>query len=63
LSIPKILLLIFEFCRFLNIDSWGSGVSLMKLAKKECKNIPDLSISDGFLDVFGISSSFHIAQV
>lgn len=49
--------------RFLNIDSWGSGVPLMKLAKKECNNIPDLSMSDGFLDVFGISSSFHIAQL
>lgn len=42
---------------FLNIDSWGAGVKLCNLSETEN------SISDGYIEVFGIVSSFHIAQL
>ncbi|XP_055381713.1 diacylglycerol kinase epsilon [Condylostylus longicornis] len=49
---------------FLNIDSWGAGVKLCELSRTDC-SLTDLknSISDGLIEVFGIVSSFHIAQL
>ncbi|CAD7076868.1 unnamed protein product [Hermetia illucens] len=47
---------------FLNIDSWGAGVKLCELSNKENKQF-EHSISDGKMEVFGIVSSFHIAQL
>lgn len=45
-----------------NIDSWGAGVQLYNLSK-EADEEHSQSISDGLLEVYGISSSFHIAQL
>lgn len=48
----------------LNIDSWGAGVQLGELSR--CSGEGDSllsSPSDGYLDVYGIVSSFHIAQL
>lgn len=48
----------------LNIDSWGAGVKLIEMSKESDKNFANLhSISDGLAEVFGVSSSFHIAQL
>lgn len=46
----------------LNIDSWGAGVQLGDLSKGEPDHVIS-SPSDGYLDVYGIVSSFHIAQL
>ena len=43
----------------LNIDSWGAGVNLCKMDK----STDNQSFSDGLVDVFGVVSSFHIAQL
>lgn len=43
----------------LNIPSWGAGVRVWG----EGENIPVQKIDDGFVEVFGIYSSFHIAQM
>lgn len=45
-----------------NIDSWGAGVQLYKLSKEPDEDSSQ-SFSDGLLEVYGISSSFHIAQL
>lgn len=49
----------------LNIDSWGAGVQLGELSRSgggEGDTVMT-SPSDGYLDVYGIVSSFHIAQL
>lgn len=45
-----------------NIDSWGAGVQLYNMSK-EFPEDENQSFSDGVLEVYGISSSFHIAQL
>ncbi|XP_062550103.1 diacylglycerol kinase epsilon [Armigeres subalbatus] len=53
----------------LNIDSWGAGVKLWEMSKdspthgggSDMREVH--SISDGILEVFGVVSSFHIAQL
>lgn len=48
----------------LNIDSWGAGVKLVEMTKEVDWAFAGLhSISDGLSEVFGVSSSFHIAQL
>lgn len=48
----------------LNIDSWGAGVKLIQMTKETDKKFADdYSVSDGMLEVFGVVSSFHIAQL
>ena len=48
----------------LNIDSWGAGVKLVEMMKESEKDFAEShSTSDGLAEVFGISSSFHIAQL
>ncbi|GAB0100552.1 Diacylglycerol kinase [Sergentomyia squamirostris] len=47
---------------FLNIDSWGAGVKLWEMSRDERDNRRS-SFSDGVLEVLGIVSSFHIAQL
>lgn len=47
----------------LNIDSWGAGVQLGELSKTGELGEIVSSPSDGYLDVYGIVSSFHIAQL
>lgn len=48
----------------LNIDSWGAGVRLVEMTKESDKNFAEThSISDGQAEAFGVSSSFHIAQL
>lgn len=48
----------------LNIDSWGAGVKLIEMTKESNKSFAELhSTSDGLVEVFGVSSSFHIAQL
>jgi diacylglycerol kinase (ATP) len=48
----------------LNIDSWGAGVKLVEMLKENEKSFADShSMSDGLAEVFGVSSSFHIAQL
>ncbi|XP_053688092.1 diacylglycerol kinase epsilon [Sabethes cyaneus] len=51
----------------LNIDSWGAGVNLWKMSRDSPTHGGSMremhSISDGILEVFGVVSSFHIAQL
>lgn len=48
----------------LNIDSWGAGVRLIDMIKDVDREFYNgHSSSDGFLEVFAVSSSFHIAQL
>jgi diacylglycerol kinase (ATP) len=48
----------------LNIDSWGAGVKLVEMTKETDKTFSELhSTSDKLVEVFGVSSSFHIAQL
>ncbi|XP_055628581.1 diacylglycerol kinase epsilon [Toxorhynchites rutilus septentrionalis] len=51
----------------LNIDSWGAGVKLWEMSKDSPSHGGVMrethSISDGILEVFGVVSSFHIAQL
>jgi len=48
---------------FLNIDSWGAGCKLCELSNSNGEVRMVNSISDGMMEVFGIVSSFHIAQL
>lgn len=48
---------------FLNIDSWGAGCKLCELSNSNGEGRIINSISDGIMEVFGIVSSFHIAQL
>lgn len=48
---------------FLNIDSWGAGCKLCTLSNSNGEPRIVNSISDGVMEVFGIVSSFHIAQL
>ncbi|KAJ2946041.1 hypothetical protein O0L34_g4960 [Tuta absoluta] len=45
----------------LNINSWGAGVDLWSMGDEE--EVGPQSISDGKLEIVGISSSFHIARL
>ncbi|XP_013142969.1 PREDICTED: diacylglycerol kinase epsilon [Papilio polytes] len=45
----------------LNIPSWGAGVHLWNMGNEG--EMPEQSVSDGKLEVVGISSSFHIARL
>ncbi|KAG5677330.1 hypothetical protein PVAND_007098 [Polypedilum vanderplanki] len=48
----------------LNINSWGGGVKLVDIIKEHDKVFAEgHSINDEALEIFGISSSFHIAQL
>lgn len=48
----------------LNIDSWGAGVKLIEMTKESDRHFAEQhSISDGLVEVFGVMSSFHIAQL
>lgn len=48
----------------LNIDSWGAGVKLVELTKEVDRSFAEAhSTSDKLVEVFGVSSSFHIAQL
>jgi diacylglycerol kinase (ATP) len=49
----------------LNIPYWGGGVDPWNLgnANKNREDIATASINDGLLEVFGVYSSFHIAQM
>lgn len=48
----------------LNIDSWGAGVKLVELMKDVDKGFSEShSTSDKLVEVFGVTSSFHIAQL
>lgn len=48
----------------LNIDSWGAGVRLWEMSATANKEVVNTqSTSDGVLEVLGIESSFHIAQL
>lgn len=48
----------------LNIDSWGAGVRLVEMSKEsDIQFAESHSISDGLVEVFGVVSSFHIAQL
>lgn len=48
---------------FLNIDSWGAGCKLCEISNTDSKVKIINSISDGVMEVFGIVSSFHMAQL
>lgn len=45
----------------LNIPSWGAGVHLWSMGSED--EVEEQSMSDGKLEVVGISSSFHIARL
>ncbi|KAJ6633775.1 Diacylglycerol kinase epsilon [Pseudolycoriella hygida] len=46
----------------LNIDSWGAGVQLWEMSSEE-NDLRVHSTSDGLIEVMGIVSSFHMAQL
>ncbi|KAG4065720.1 hypothetical protein HA402_012398 [Bradysia odoriphaga] len=46
----------------LNIDSWGAGVKLWQMSSDD-NDTRSHSISDGVIEVMGIVSSFHMAQL
>ncbi|XP_047108669.1 diacylglycerol kinase epsilon isoform X1 [Schistocerca piceifrons] len=46
----------------MNIPSWGAGVQLWTMGTAD-ETVPSQNISDGKLEVVGIYSSFHIAQL
>uniref|UniRef100_A0A914VCY2 Diacylglycerol kinase n=1 Tax=Plectus sambesii TaxID=2011161 RepID=A0A914VCY2_9BILA len=45
----------------LNIPSWGGGVKVWQLG--DASSWPEQRIDDGLFEVFGLYSSFHIAQM
>ncbi|KAL1116076.1 hypothetical protein AAG570_005571, partial [Ranatra chinensis] len=47
----------------LNIASWGAGVRLWTVGHDLKEDLPEQSFNDGLLEVVGIYSSFHIAQL
>lgn len=48
----------------LSIDSWGAGCKLIEMIKEIDKEFAEAhSINDELIEVFGVSSSFHIAQL
>lgn len=48
----------------LNIDSWGAGVKLIEMTKESDRRFADQhSTSDNLAEIFGVASSFHIAQL
>lgn len=48
----------------LNIDSWGAGCKLVELSNScDIDDRIEHSISDGMMEVFGVASSFHVAQL
>uniref|UniRef100_A0A1B0D780 Diacylglycerol kinase n=1 Tax=Phlebotomus papatasi TaxID=29031 RepID=A0A1B0D780_PHLPP len=47
---------------FLNIDSWGAGVKLWEMGRDDDSTARS-SFCDGIIEVLGIVSSFHIAQL
>lgn len=46
-----------------NIESWGAGVNLWQLAVNDGNDFGSQFIDDGLLEVLGIRSSIHIAQL
>ncbi|VVC36101.1 Diacylglycerol kinase, accessory domain,Diacylglycerol kinase, catalytic domain,Zinc [Cinara cedri] len=46
-----------------NIESWGAGVNLWQLAANDGNDFGSQFIDDGLLEVLGIRSSMHIAQL
>ncbi|EFX86572.1 hypothetical protein DAPPUDRAFT_312909 [Daphnia pulex] len=47
---------------FLNVDSWGAGIKPWNMGQ-EGVFMPKCLFGDGIMEVIGISSSFHIAQM
>jgi len=46
-----------------NIESWGAGVNLWQLGAGDGNEFGSQFIDDGLLEVLGIRSSIHIAQL
>lgn len=46
-----------------NIESWGAGVNLWQLGADDGKEFGSQFIDDGLLEVLGVRSSIHIAQL
>lgn len=47
----------------LNIPSWGGGKDIWSIGKNSESSLPDQKIDDQLIEVLGITSSFHIAQM
>jgi len=59
----KIVLPDIESIVIVNIESWGAGVNLWKLGANDGNQFGAQYIDDGLLEVLGIRSSIHIAQL
>lgn len=59
----KIVLPDIESIVIVNIESWGAGVDLWRLGANDGNNFHSQFIDDGLLEVLGIRSSMHIAQL
>lgn len=46
-----------------NIESWGAGVNLWQLGADDGNDFGSQFIDDGLLEVLGVRSSIHIAQL
>lgn len=47
----------------LNISSWGGGKDIWSIGRNAESTFPEQSIDDQLIEVVGITSSFHIAQM
>ncbi|XP_015369348.1 PREDICTED: diacylglycerol kinase epsilon [Diuraphis noxia] len=59
----KIVLPDIESIVIVNIESWGAGVNLWKLGANDGNEFGAQFMDDGLLEVLGIRSSVHIAQL
>lgn len=59
----KIALPDIESIVIVNIESWGAGVNLWQLGANDGNEFGSQFIDDGLLEVIGIRSSIHIAQL
>ncbi|XP_050524928.1 diacylglycerol kinase epsilon-like [Daktulosphaira vitifoliae] len=59
----KITLADLESIVIVNINSWAAGVDLWKLGNSDGNDFGEQSINDGLLEVLGIRSPMHMAQL
>lgn len=59
----KIALPDIESIVIVNIESWGAGVNLWQLGANDGNEFGPQLVNDGLLEVLGVRSSIHIAQL
>ncbi len=61
-GVPQVLPASLESITLLSIPSWGGGARFT-IPKGERDALRPQSVSDGLIEVYGLTGSFHIAQV